>query len=84
MYVKEIMSTEVAVVDRNDLFNQDRRVMVAKKLRHLPVLEDGKLLAIITQRDLLKPLCLPPWGMGKRHRRRSCKACWRKRSWWNP
>ena len=66
MYVKEIMSTEVTVVDRNDPLSKIEELMVAKKLRHLPVVEDGKLLAIITQRDLFKAAMSSVLGYGKK------------------
>ncbi len=66
MYVKEIMSTEVAVVDRNDPLSKIEELMMAKKLRHFPVVEDGKLLAIVTQRDLFKAAMSSALGYGEK------------------
>ena len=43
MQVKDMMSTAVEVVGRNDDLSQVEDVMAAKKLRHVPVLENGKL-----------------------------------------
>jgi len=56
MQVKDIMSTDVEVVERNDDLSQIEALMVAKKLRHVPVLENGELVAIVSQRDLFKAM----------------------------
>lgn len=66
MQVKAIMSTEVTVVGRNDPLSKVEELMMAKKLRHVPVVEDGKLLAIITQRDLFKAAMSSALGYGKK------------------
>lgn len=66
MRIKEIMSTEVAVVGRNDTLSKVEELMVAKKLRHVPVVEDGKLLAVITQRDLFKAAMSSALGYGEK------------------
>ena len=52
MQVKDIMSTGVEVVGRNDDLAKVYDLMVTKTLRHLPVLENGVLVAIVSQRDL--------------------------------
>lgn len=66
MHVKAIMSREVTVVGRNDPLSKVEELMVTKKLRHVPVVEDGKLLAIITQRDLFKAAMSSALGYGKK------------------
>jgi CBS domain-containing protein len=51
--VSEIMESEVvtlAVADRLDLADD---VMRLGQVRHIPVLEDGRVVGIVTQRDLL-------------------------------
>ena len=52
MQVKDIMSTGVEVVECNDDLAKVYDLMVTKTLRHLPVLENGVLVAIVSQRDL--------------------------------
>jgi CBS domain-containing protein len=54
MQVQDIMSADVEVVERNDDLRQVEERMAAKKLRHIPVLEQGEIVGIVTQRDLFK------------------------------
>src|SRR3989304_6104267 len=53
MKVREIMTTDVATIGRNDELTIADDIMKMKRLRHLPVLEDGRLVGLLTQRDLL-------------------------------
>jgi CBS domain-containing protein len=64
--VKDVMSTEVTVVDRNDDLSQVEDRMVAKKLRHVPVVENGELVAIVSQRDLFKAMMSSTMGYGEK------------------
>jgi len=64
MQVKEMMSTEVVVVGRNDDLSQVEDLMVSKKLRHVPVVENGELVAIVSQRDLFKAMMSSTMGYG--------------------
>ena len=66
MQVKEVMSTAVEVVGRNDDLSQVEDLMVAKKLRHVPVLENGELVAIVSQRDLFKAMMSSTMGYGEK------------------
>jgi len=52
--VADLMSKEVATLERNDRLSIADDVMKLGRVRHLPVLgEDGELVGIISQRDLL-------------------------------
>jgi CBS domain-containing protein len=66
MHVREIMSTEVEVVDRNDTLRTVAERMAAKQLRHLPVLEQGDIVGIVTQRDLFKAAMSSAMGYGEK------------------
>ena len=66
MQVKEMMSTDVVVVGRNDDLSQVEDLMVAKKLRHVPVVENGALVAIVSQRDLFKAMMSSTMGYGEK------------------
>ena len=66
MQVKEIMSTAVEVVGRNDDLSMVEDLMTAKKLRHVPVVEDGELVAIVSQRDLFKAMMSSAMGYGEK------------------
>ena len=71
MQVREIMSKDIEVVDRNDNLRTVEERMATKQLRHLPVLEQGEVVGLVTQRDLFKAAMSSPWAMAKK-RRRAC------------
>ncbi len=50
--VKEVMSSPVACCQLGTKLVECRSVMAAKKLRHLPVVEDGELVGIISIGDI--------------------------------
>jgi CBS domain-containing protein len=52
MKVRELMTTNVETIARNDELTIADDIMKMKRLRHLPVLEEGRLVGILTQRDL--------------------------------
>ena len=51
--VKEIMSTPVAVCHRETPLEELRMIMTQKRIRRLPVVENGELQGIITIGDVL-------------------------------
>ena len=52
MKVRELMTSDVTTVGRNDELTIADDIMKIKRLRHLPVVEEGRLVGILTQRDL--------------------------------
>ena len=66
MHVREIMATDVEVVDRNDTLRMVEERMTAKQLRHLPVVEQGELVGLVTQRDLFKAAMSSAMGYGEK------------------
>ena len=51
--VSEIMSTPVACCRTDTKLEECRGVMTDKRIRHLPVVEDGRLRGILTSGDIL-------------------------------
>lgn len=51
--VKEVMTSEVAVCLPEDDTEYAMNIMTLKKIRHLPVMEKGKLAGMISVRDLV-------------------------------
>ena len=51
--VKEIMSSDVICVDSEQTINNTKAIMISKRIRHLPVLEDQKLVGIISIGDVV-------------------------------
>src|SRR5215475_15317732 len=66
MQVREIMSKDIEVVDRNDNLQTVEERMATKQLRHLPVLEQGEVVGIVTQRDLFKATMSSTMGYGEK------------------
>ena len=50
----EVMTKELITVTRDYKIEQCIEIMIEKKIRHLPVLEDKKIVGIISIGDLLK------------------------------
>jgi predicted transcriptional regulator len=66
MQVREIMATDIEVLDRNDNLLTVEERMATKQLRHLPVLEQGDVVGIVTQRDLFKATMSSAMGYGEK------------------
>ncbi len=66
MQVREIMSKNVEVLDRNDTLLTVEERMATKQIRHLPVVEQGDVVGLITQRDLFKAAMSSAMGYGEK------------------
>jgi acetoin utilization protein AcuB len=60
------MSTNIEVVDRNDNLRTVEERMATQHLRHLPVLEQGEVVGLVTQRDLFKAAQSSAMGYGEK------------------
>ena len=54
--VRDIMSTQVAYVEPDDTVEDCMALMTAKRTRHLPVIEESKLVGIISIGDVVKEI----------------------------
>src|SRR5919106_6385428 len=52
--VKEIMSSEVFCVGPDQTIEQCMQLMTEKRIRHLPVLDEGRLAGVISIGDVVK------------------------------
>ena len=50
----EVMTKELITITKDNKIDQCMEIMTEKKIRHLPVLEDKKIVGIISIGDLLK------------------------------
>ena len=50
--VREIMSTEVRTLGRNDNLGLARDIMRQERIRHFPVLDGARVVGVVSQRDL--------------------------------
>ncbi|MBC7101073.1 HPP family protein [Methanothermobacter tenebrarum] len=54
--VKDIMSRDLVVVDKNASIGTISKIMVETGYQRIPVVEDGKLLGLITQSCVIKAI----------------------------
>jgi CBS domain-containing protein len=52
MPVEEIMSSPVVTVSKDTLLSDALEIMTKKKIRRLPITDDGRLIGIVTTRDI--------------------------------
>jgi CBS domain-containing protein len=52
--VAEIMTSKIIYVEANQPIEECMALMIDKNIRHLPVYEGGKLLGLVSVRDVLK------------------------------
>jgi acetoin utilization protein AcuB len=50
--VKDWMTTSVITIGKNTTLPQARRIMLQHNIRHLPVVDDGELVGIVTWGDI--------------------------------
>lgn len=62
MKVRELMSTGVVTLNAESAMVDAEEIMGFRRLRHLPVVDDGKLVGLITHRDLLRHYLSPLEG----------------------
>ncbi|WP_211462218.1 CBS domain-containing protein [Collimonas silvisoli] len=55
-FVRDIMTSSVMYVRPDDTNEQCMALMTENRLRHLPILDDGKLIGIISIGDLVKDI----------------------------
>ncbi|HEY3156002.1 MAG TPA: CBS domain-containing protein [Candidatus Eisenbacteria bacterium] len=54
--VREIMTSQVICIDPNYAVEKCMAIMTAKRIRHLPVVEKGKLVGLVSIGDLVKQI----------------------------
>jgi len=73
--VADLMSTDVATLDRNDELGLADDLMKLGRIRHLPVLdEDGLLVGVVSQRDLYHSALVKALGHGTHAMGRTMQA----------
>jgi CBS domain-containing membrane protein len=53
MEIRELMTSDVVTLTEDDTLAHAQRCMARGRIRHLPVIRDGKLVGLMTHRDLL-------------------------------
>lgn len=52
--IKEVMTKDLLVAQPDDEVSYAMTVMINKKIRHLPVIEKGKIVSVVSIRDMVK------------------------------
>ena len=60
--VREVMTASVLVVDPDRPAAQAARIMLDHKVGALPVIDDGRLVGIVTESDFVRAVAGPPRG----------------------
>ncbi|MCT9000154.1 CBS domain-containing protein [Chelativorans intermedius] len=58
--VADVMSRDVVIADENESVDSIAALMAEHGVKRVPVLRDGKLVGMVTRRDLLKAICAAP------------------------
>jgi CBS domain-containing membrane protein len=64
--VEQIMAKNPATLDRNDTLDLADDVMSVGRIRHMPVIEEGNVVGIISQRDLFRSALVKALGFGSK------------------
>lgn len=68
MQVAELMSMKVETIGRNDALRLAEETMRKKRIRHLPVIENDRLVGVLTQRDIFQAALSSAMGFGEKAR----------------
>ncbi|MCP4004241.1 MAG: CBS domain-containing protein [bacterium] len=75
MKVRDLMSSEVTTLGRNDELSLADDVMRLGRIRHMPVIdESGRVVGVVSQRDLFGGALFKAMGFGDRQLRQVLKT----------
>ncbi|MGH8056177.1 MAG: CBS domain-containing protein [Candidatus Entotheonellia bacterium] len=72
--IREIMTTPVSTLGRNDTLDLADDLMRMGRIRHLPVLDEGRVVGVVSQRDLFRSALAVALGYGERAQRNLLKT----------
>lgn len=55
--IENVMTKNPFVVDINSTFKEAKEIIKTHKIRHLPVIDNGKIVGLISVRNILNELC---------------------------
>ena len=68
--VRDLMTTELTTLGRNDRLDVADEILAMGRIRHLPIVEDGAVVGIVSQRDLFRSGLAAAVGIGTNTRRK--------------
>jgi CBS domain-containing protein len=64
--VRDLMAQNPATLDRNETLDLADQIMNLGRIRHMPVVDDGKVVGILSQRDLFRSALIVALGFARR------------------
>lgn len=64
--VRTLMTQNPATLDRNETLDIPDTIMNLGRIRHMPVVEDGKVVGVLSQRDLFRSALIVALGFGRK------------------
>lgn len=64
--VSKIMATDVVALDRNASLGSAKNIMDRRRLRHFPVVENGNVVGVVSQRDVFRASLASMLGYNER------------------
>ncbi len=72
--VRDIMAKNPVVLGRNDTLDLVEDIMNLGRIRHMPVVDEAKLVGIVSQRDLFRSALITALGFGRKTQRALIKT----------
>ena len=64
--IRDLMAQNPATLDRNETLDIPDAIMNLGRIRHMPVVEDGRVVGILSQRDLFRSALIAALGFGRK------------------
>jgi CBS domain-containing protein len=64
--VRHLMAQNPATLGRNETLDLAESIMNLGRIRHMPVVDDGKIVGILSQRDLFRSALIKALGFGRK------------------
>jgi CBS domain-containing protein len=64
--VRDLMARDPATLGRNETLDLAESIMNLGRIRHMPVVDDGEIVGIVSQRDLFRSALITALGFGRK------------------
>jgi CBS domain-containing protein len=72
--VRDIMARDPTTLGRNDTLDLAEDIMNLGRIRHMPVIDEGNIVGIVSQRDLFRSALVTALGFGRKTHRAVIKT----------
>lgn len=63
--IKDLMTKDVSTLGRNDTLDLADDMLTLQRIRHIPVLDEGRVVGVVSQRDLFRSALAAALGYGE-------------------